>query len=606
MVDIDEEQDYTGDTYLDRGLIEEEVFEREEEVLDRKVNREKEVILKPSGGGSTNNGEEEPVGIKRVKRPIVKRLGIISLDTSDVSYEGESRPISISGDTGAQYDLEVYDDANPPNYFNFKTQAWATTRSYLRNAEVGDKNAIVFPANTSAFRTFNIDVYAVLGSEHLDYIEVRTIDGDIDVNNSLGSDCSLARKVVGQDVSKTLYLSCIAPSLGTTVTSTVDGAVSGAANIVIDDTTVSKVNIGDKVSGTGITAASHVLVTVPTVGGGGKTFTVNKNISVGDAVTLTFTSGFTGITPSVSNTSGRASLVAGPGTRSTQGFTITVTAPVGRTLSAVRIPTMGDLCAFNSVTIGAASAISDEDTSASTFFRWAVDNIAGLQPGMRLDPSRTAGGLNTTTPSLINGYSNTINTHVASAGLSEFTSAATRSNYVEPIEPTNVATYDRNKKITAQTGNVVFDTQQAAALASDTSVRIFGYGNKEIQSLTGASVVLKDIVVTPTEITTTTSSAVSNSTTIPVVEVGNISVGSSISGHGVAASAVDPTVTLKSVASGAGSLTASVAQTIGNGQTLFFNGTSNILTITGTIEIINMAIGNTTLYFDLEKFIRIG
>jgi len=38
---------------------------------------------------------------------------------------------------------------------------------------------------------------------------------------------------------------------------------------------------------------------------------------------------------------------------------------------------------------------------------------------------------------------------------------------------------------------------------------------------------------------------------------------------------------------------------------LYFDGASNVLTITGDIEVLNMGISDTTLYFDLEKFIRI-
>ena len=48
---------------------------------------------------------------------------------------------------------------------------------------------------------------------------------------------------------------------------------------------------------------------------------------------------------------------------------------------------------------------------------------------------------------------------------------------------------------------------------------------------------------------------------------------------------------------------ASVAQTLESGQTLFFDGASSIITITGVIEVENMGISDTTLFLDLERFI---
>ena len=113
---------------------------------------------------------------------------------------------------------------------------------------------------------------------------------------------------------------------------------------------------------------------------------------------------------------------------------------------------------------------------------------------------------------------------------------------------------------------------------------------------------ISDVSVALTQISTTTSSGVSNSTTIPVAEAGNISVGMTMRGIGVSASAANPTVVSKNVTSGAGNVVVSAAQTIENGQTLFFDGGSNVVTITGTINLSNMPINNLSLFFDLERF----
>ena len=119
-------------------------------------------------------------------------------------------------------------------------------------------------------------------------------------------------------------------------------------------------------------------------------------------------------------------------------------------------------------------------------------------------------------------------------------------------------------------------------------------------------VALSNVVITPTQISTTTTGAVSASATIPVTNTDHISTASTIRGVGISTSAANPTVSFKATATGAANLTASAAQTLESGQTLYFDGASNILTITGDIEISNMSISDTTLYLDVEKFIRVG
>jgi hypothetical protein len=116
-------------------------------------------------------------------------------------------------------------------------------------------------------------------------------------------------------------------------------------------------------------------------------------------------------------------------------------------------------------------------------------------------------------------------------------------------------------------------------------------------------VALSNVVITPTQVSTTTTAAVNNSTTIPVTEAGNISTVSTVRGAGIDSSVANPSVSLKSTTSGAANLTVSTAQTLESGQTLFFDGASNIVTITGTITVKNMDISDTTLYLDVERFL---
>ena len=151
----------------------------------------------------------------------------------------------------------------------------------------------------------------------------------------------------------------------------------------------------------------------------------------------------------------------------------------------------------------------------------------------------------------------------------------------------DITAIDRPGVVTAQKGNIVFDIQQLDALKADANVKIYGHGKNKIKQITGATVTLKDVVITPTQVSTTTSGAVSSSTQIGLTEVGGVGAGQSIRGVGI-----DPAV-----------VQASVAQTLESGQTLFFDGASSIITITGVIDVENMGISDTTLFLDLERFI---
>ena len=321
------------------------------------------------------------------------------------------------------------------------------------------------------------------------------------------------------------------------------------------------------------------------------------------------------------STSGQHSVEMNSSSTASVSFKITVTAQAGRTLTAFKTPNVDDLCAFKTVEFGAAaSAIDGEDVTGSTYYRWPVTNVIGLRQGMLLDPARGNGsgavGLNTTTPATISSYQTT-----------KTSLEITNTKYGNDVEVTTVddvfvdavtrsassaIEIDRNGNLTLQTGDIVFNTQQADALKSDSGVRIFGYGANNIKSLTGVGVSLSNIVLTPstTNTSTTTTSTSVNRAAIAVAEVAAISSASTVSGVNINASVANPTVVSKSTTSGAGTITISSAQTLESGQTLNFSGASDILTITGDIEltmdngfISNQLANELTLFFDVERFI---
>jgi hypothetical protein len=135
--------------------------------------------------------------------------------------------------------------------------------------------------------------------------------------------------------------------------------------------------------------------------------------------------------------------------------------------------------------------------------------------------------------------------------------------------------------------------------------QIFGYGTEAMRLLTGWEVELTDLVATIAKPTTTTTSTVTNSTTVPVTSGDGIMDDvSTVSGIGIDPSVKDPTVTtIGSYSGSSATLTLSAAQTLESGVTLTFNGAGETLTLSGNIEVKKAGHTSEALSFDLEKFI---
>ena len=157
--------------------------------------------------------------------------------------------------------------------------------------------------------------------------------------------------------------------------------------------------------------------------------------------------------------------------------------------------------------------------------------------------------------------------------------------------------------VTVQEGQIVFDKQQALALAGDT-LKIGGYGQSEILRLYGWDVRLTDLAITLTPVTTTTTEATSAHATIAVAsKEGVINSVSRVGGLGINPSLQNPLITSGGGATGAGDWIMDAAQTLENGVTLTVENTSRIATITGNIVILKAGTANQTLRFDLDKLL---
>lgn len=322
-------------------------------------------------------------------------------------------------------------------------------------------------------------------------------------------------------------------------------------------------------------------------------------------------------------------------------FKVIATVGTTRNVSINRQPIASDVITFVERTIGSAAIpIRGEDVSSSTFYKWPINNIVGLQEGMFVNSSNiTAGstiksyrsatyvdtkalGVKTKkqetflekgiAPILNREYGRSAPQEIKTSKTRTITEEAPRNTIQKAIdeiyEPALQGTGEpvlTDNVLTSQAGNIIFSNQQVDALKDD-SVKIYGYGREAINSLSSYDIEFTDLKVELTEVTTTVDGAVSNNTGVTVDERAGIRDGdfSTVTGIGIDTSSAIPTVTSGAGAvNGGGELTLSAAQTLEDGITLTFGNASRIATITGNINIIKGGLEDLTLRFDLERFL---
>ena len=284
-------------------------------------------------------------------------------------------------------------------------------------------------------------------------------------------------------------------------------------------------------------------------------------------------------------------------------FSIPVSAGTTHSFRIDKNPTTSDVGIFVARNIGSAPiAIEGEDVSESTYYRWPIDNINGLTIGMiPLANNITAG-------TIISSYQDTLTIMEGTDREEEVVKVEIKALDTLGAEPTITIDPATKTITTVQTGNIVFNKQQVAALAGD-AVKIYSYGTSAIEALSGWDIELSDIIVTLTKPTALVTVATVDSTTVAVDNGDGIMDDvSSVSGFNIDSSVINPTViNIASYSGATATLTLSAAQSLEAGETLTFDGAGRTITISGNIEI-KKAGGvrpdwGGTLFFDLEKFI---
>ena len=520
-----------------------------------------------------------------------------NINTSDIATRGAFRNFIIDGDLNARFRLfAAYELSSVLYYYNFDLAEWQTTPFYLDGiitSNNGYEGYFNFPPQTGSRK---IDIFLLAdqnsGTTHAPYIEVLSVDGEIDINASSGSNSLMLTKTINQVEDGSLTIRAATP-VGTGLTSGTRGqqvitvpvnSTTGAFSFTITYTTANGSSLtldrqpfesdfivsetrnildpikiqGENLFGAGQTARS---TNEAVSGSGGVTDgnTITMSNAIGDPVKWAVGDRVTGNAQLDALTDDNAVTVVG-----------------------VTTPTSNVLILSQNVTIANDETL---DFTEPYYYRWEINSVDNLLEGMTLSHA----------------------TSVANSIIAPY-----RTEYVDidalvaTSNTTLIVTGD--KRVTTTTvGEIVFNKPQPYSLANQ-SVSIVAKGAELVNTLTPWSVEISDLTAAITKPSTTTTAAVINNTSVPIANArgvmdGNISTVSSIN---IDSSTDNPTVasigSYDESSNTTATLTLSAAQTLENGETLTFDRAGQVLTITGKIKIYDSA-GDLELNIDLDKFV---
>ncbi len=397
-----------------------------------------------------------------------------------------------------------------------------------------------------------------------------TVDGAVSSSNKIVMDTNVASKMaVGDRVTVTSAVT----------TDTVDGAIESGVKIVMDNNVSTRMRLGDRV--TAIAGASQATidymnarvftVAVLETDGNPKAFSLNASpLEIADGATLAFESFL-----------------------NRDIYTVSALDPDGDNPKEFSILQDGNaIPVLSGLLDGITLSFSNRKNHS-----FSLNNVEGLSNGMVVT------GTNVVANTIIKDYKESINIGEGTGNSYERILQEKPGVLPNPAL-TEISRNATTNLVTVTTkGSVTFNNQQPLVLEGDT-INIYAYGREQVRKLTGWDVEITNLKAELTAVTTTTTSAVSNSTTVPVASGDGIVEGiSTVSGIGIDPAVVDPTVsTINSYSGTTASLILSAAQTLEDGITLTFGGGGELVTITGEIKVYKTGSAALALYIDLEKF----
>ena len=533
---------------------------------------------------------------------VIKRFNI---DLSNMRATNNTRNFSVIGDKGAIFSLEVKNEDG--YYYDFTNKIFTSTKKRLKNRIIKSESfngSIVFPAVTD---NDQYDIYlfaeAAHNTFHIDYIESRFQDGSLDINSSRGSNSNLLQKVIYQYTDTTITIAGISPSGTQHSTGNFVGATFATNTITLGrGTTVGKVPFSMTV-----TLAATKAMTIlrqPTQ----SDLAAYATLTIGSGVAIDGDDIFDGAARSTDTVNGDVS----ESTNITMDSAVATKMKVGDRVTGTGIPTGSVVTVFSIVSTNVFRAsealdfVGDGVTLTFTpprYRRWNVDSSSSIHKlgvGMQLlDSDNVIGAAHISPFEDTTTYTTEINNPDGS--VEEVTNTAINTS-IPALETLGQKPTIVNGIITQQKGNFTLNTKVHGDLAGQDSV-FYAYGPSAIKKIHNSDLVISDLKVELVPQTTTTTSAVSASATIPVADrEGTIQNLSTVSGIGINPAVASPTVT-SATADGAGNWTLSAAQTLESGVTLTLGNTSRSATITGNIEFKNLDDTNFNLYIDVEKFL---
>ena len=229
---------------------------------------------------------------------------------------------------------------------------------------------------------------------------------------------------------------------------------------------------------------------------------------------------------------------------------------------------------------------TSSNTSTGETLYVEIDDITGISP--RMDVSGTGIASDSIVREVIPGY----------------------KNYNKSYEDTNI--YEVPKAITtdSQGKEVITDStggtiviSNASTWSSGVTLTFTGKGSSDSNNFNNTVFGVKNFTLTIDPVVTTTDAAVSNSTTIPITSTDGIKAAETVLMTGIGVTNASPHV--DAISAGV-NITASSAQTLENGQTVTFTGSSRSATITADVTMSQHGTDDMTLTLALDNILTVG
>ena len=149
-------------------------------------------------------------------------------------------------------------------------------------------------------------------------------------------------------------------------------------------------------------------------------------------------------------------------------------------------------------------------------------------------------------------------------------------------------------------GTAVID--KSSTFVTDRTITFTGKGLIDLENFNNAKISLTNLLLTIDPVVTTTDAVVSNSTTIPITSTNGIKVADTVLMTGIGITATAPHV--DAVSSGV-NVTVSSAQTIENGQTVTFTGSSRAANVSFDALIKDYGKSSFTLTLNLDNILTV-